>query len=146
MKVKPGLWLLCALLSIGCASTGQILLKLGVRAAALPPDAVRHPLALFGAFLNPFVICGVTAFAASMVFWLGAISGQQLSAVYPMAALGYVIVTVASVRIFHDELTGWKIAGIAIIVLGVAVLNAGPRPIAATVADAPPATAEMLRH
>ena len=33
--------------------------------------------------------------------------------------------TVASVRLFHDTVTPWKIAGIALIVLGIVVLNAG---------------------
>ncbi|MGH7706966.1 MAG: cation/cationic drug transporter [Vulcanimicrobiaceae bacterium] len=120
----PPLWLVAALLSIVSASTGQILLKIGVK-AALPPDAIRHPLALLSVFTNPFIVAGVVAFALSMVLWLGAINGQQLSAVYPMAALGYVLVTLVSVRLFHDSLGGWKIAGIGLIIVGVLVLNAG---------------------
>ncbi|MHB8414567.1 MAG: DMT family transporter [Acidiferrobacteraceae bacterium] len=105
------------------------MLKIGVKAAALPPDALRDPLLLLSALFNPYIIGGIVAFAASMVLWLGAISGQQLSSVYPMAALGYVIVTIASVRIFHDTITVPKVAGILLILLGVVILNLGASPV-----------------
>ncbi len=122
MIVPP--WLLAALCSIALAATGQVLLKLGVQ-RALPPDAASHPMLVLAAFRHPYVCLGIVLFAASTVIWLGAISGQQLSRVYPMAALGYVLVTVASVWLFHDTVTPGKIAGIALIVLGIVVLNAG---------------------
>jgi multidrug transporter EmrE-like cation transporter len=137
VPIIPPPWLIAALLSIASASTGQILLKIGVRSAALPPDAIRHPLVLLSAMLNPFVIVGIMAFVASMIFWLGAINGQQLSNVYPLAALGYVIVTVVSVRLFHDQVTVWKVVGIGFIVLGVILLNHGVTTVNA--APEPPA-------
>lgn len=134
--LAPPLWLVAALLSIASASTGQILLKLGVRNAHLAPDAAKHPAILLGVLLTPYVMAGIAAFALSMVLWLGAISGQELSTVYPMAALGYVLVTVLSVRLFHDRIDAWKLAGIALIVAGVLILNVGanvsPSPVGTT--------------
>ncbi|HEV3156107.1 MAG TPA: EamA family transporter [Candidatus Baltobacteraceae bacterium] len=128
------LWLIAALCSITSASAGQILLKIGVRSAALPSDSLEHPNELLNMLLNPYVAAGVFAYAASMVLWLAAINGQELSRVYPMAALGYVLVTIVSVKLFHDEITVWKVAGIALIILGVIVLNQG----AGTPTDIPP--------
>jgi drug/metabolite transporter (DMT)-like permease len=125
MFSAPPLWLIATLLSVLCASSGQILLKIGVRSAGLPPNVLLHPVALFAALLNPFIIGGIFAFVASMLLWLAAINGQQLSSVYPLAALGYVIVTLVSVLLFHDRITVWKVAGILLIVLGVALLNHG---------------------
>lgn len=121
--MKVPVWLFVALLSILSASTGQVLLKIGV--SALPSNPLKNPAELLIAFLNPFVVAGVLAFALSMVLWLGAISGQQLSSVYPLAALGYVVVSVASVWLFRDTMGALKIAGIMLIVLGTIVLNAG---------------------
>jgi drug/metabolite transporter (DMT)-like permease len=121
----PPLWLIATLLSVLCASSGQILLKIGVRSTALPPSSLLHPTYLLAALLNPYVIGGIFAFVASMLLWLAAISGQQLSSVYPLAALGYVIVTLVAALLFHDRITAWKVAGILLIVLGVAVLNYG---------------------
>jgi multidrug transporter EmrE-like cation transporter len=121
----PPLWLVAALLSIASASAGQILLKIGVRNAHLAPDVAKHPLVLLGVLFTPYIMAGIAAFGLSMLFWLGAISGQELSTVYPMAALGYVVVTVLSVRLFHDHVDIWKLAGIALIVAGVLTLNIG---------------------
>jgi uncharacterized membrane protein len=126
--VKLPLWLLAASLSIGCASLGQILLKIGVRHGAVPSDPARHPLGVLTAVFHPFVTAGILAFAMSMLLWIVAINAQQLSFVYPMAAFGYVIVTIASVRFFGETVTPWKVIGIGLIVLGVVVLNAGGQP------------------
>jgi multidrug transporter EmrE-like cation transporter len=117
-------WFLAALLSIALAATGQVLLKLGVQ-RAFTPDVTTYQAMFLAALREPRIACGVAAFAASMVVWLAAISGQQLSRVYPMAAIGYVLVTIASVRLFHDTVTPGKIAGIALIVIGIVVLNVG---------------------
>jgi len=117
-------WWFAALLSIVCASMGQVLLKLGVR-NALPADALRHPALLLGAIVHPYVLAGIAAFFASMLFWLVAINGRQLSAVYPLASLAYVLVTIASVVVFRDTVTIQKVLGIALIILGIVVLNAG---------------------
>lgn len=118
------LWFAAALLSIALAASGQILLKLGVR-ASLPADSALHPMLVLSAMRHPFICMGILAFAASMVAWIAAISGQELSRVYPMAAIGYVIVTIASVWLFNDSVTTAKVAGIGLIVLGIVVLNLG---------------------
>lgn len=134
--MKIPLWLIAALLSIACASAGQIFLKIGVR-GALPADAVRQPLLLLGALLNPYVILGTAAYAISMVLWLGAISGQALSVVYPMAALGYVLVSIASVWIFGDAVTPGKVLGIAFIITGILILSTSvAKPIVSTATTA----------
>lgn len=117
-------WFVAALLSITLAASGQVLLKVGVQ-RAFTANVASYPSMLLAAIREPFIALGVTAFAASTVVWLAAISGQQLSRVYPMAALGYILVTIASVRLFHDTVTPWKIAGITLIVVGIVVLNAG---------------------
>jgi len=121
--VKPTYWLIAALLSIACAACGQLLLKYGVRSVHLPSDALTHPLLLATALWNPFIVAGTLSFGLSMVLWLAALSGEQLSTVYPMAALGYIAVTIASIRLFNDVVTPAKFAGLVLIVLGVVVLN-----------------------
>lgn len=128
-NVKIPIWLIAALLSICSASAGQLLLKVGVRGAHLPPNPLQQPLSLVLALFQPLIICGIIAEATSMMLWLAAINTRALSAVYPMAALGYVIVTVVSVVFFGEGLSIGKIAGIALIVLGVVVLNSGFGPL-----------------
>lgn len=117
--MKSPLWLVAASMSVGFASVGQILLKIGVRRNAIPTDLARHPLAVLTALFHPYVAAGVFAFAISMILWIVALNGQQLSLVYPMAALGYVLVTIASACLFGETMNLWKIAGIRLIILGV---------------------------
>lgn len=116
-------WLIAALGSVCLAASGQIMLKLGVKAVRLPGDALAHPLQLTSALLSPFIIIGIGLFAASVILWLAAINGQELSRVYPMAALGYVLVTIASVKLFGDEMTVYKLVGLALIIAGVSILQ-----------------------
>ncbi len=138
--MKIPIWLIAALLSICCASTGQLLLKVGVRGAHLPENPLEHPLSLVLALFEPLIVCGIVAEAASMMLWLAAINTRALSAVYPMAALGYVIVTVVSVLFFGEGLSIGKIAGIALIVVGVVVLNSGFGPLETGIAHAAPSS------
>jgi multidrug transporter EmrE-like cation transporter len=142
--VKLPIWLIAALLSICSASAGQLLLKVGVRGAHLPDNPLQQPLSLVLALFQPLIICGIIAEATSMMLWLAAINTRALSAVYPMAALGYVIVTVVSVVFFGEGLSIGKIAGIALIVLGVVVLNSGFGPLTTGVAQSA-AQAEGVR-
>lgn len=123
--MQPPLWLCAALGSVAVASAGQIFLKLGVRAISASGVGLSARHAIAAAILQPQLIAGVLAFAASMLLWIVAIQGQQLSYVYPLAALGYILVTLLSVAIFGDSLNGWKVGGILLIVLGVGVLNMG---------------------
>lgn len=121
--MKPPLWLLAAFISVGFASLGQVLLKIGVRHGAMPANLARHPLTVLTALWHPYIAAGIVAFAMSMVLWIVALNGEQLSVVYPMAAIGYVIVTIASVWLFGETLNPWKILGIGLIILGVLALN-----------------------
>lgn len=123
--MQPPLWLFAALGSVAMASAGQIFLKLGVRALSASGIALSAPGGVVAAMLQPALIAGVLAFATSMLLWIVAIQGQQLSYVYPLAALGYILVTLLSVAIFGDSLNGWKVGGILLIVVGVGVLNMG---------------------
>ena len=63
-------------------------------------------------------------FAVLMVY---ALRHGELSILYPLIALGYVWVAILSVLVFHETMNAMKLAGIAIIVAGVAVLGWGGR-------------------
>lgn len=59
-----------------------------------------------------------------MVF---ALRDGELSILYPIIALTYVWVTILSVLFFHESLNPLKLAGVAIVVAGVAVLGRGSK-------------------
>ena len=59
-----------------------------------------------------------------MVF---ALRDGELSILYPIIALTYVWVTILSVLFFHESLNPFKLAGVATVVAGVAVLGRGSK-------------------
>lgn len=72
---------------------------------------------------NPLLFSGYCLYGISTILFILALRDGELSILYPVIALTYVWVTVLSIWIFDELLNPWKVAGIGIIVLGVAVLG-----------------------
>ena len=105
----------CTLLGAGA----QILLKTGA-------NQLVHPNVL-GIITNLSLIGGLSLYGVSTVLLVLALRDGELSLLYPVIALTYVWVTMLSFVVFHDRANPIKLIGIAIIVLGVAVLGREPR-------------------
>jgi multidrug transporter EmrE-like cation transporter len=91
---------------------------------------MRHetiPAALLALLTNVPLIAGYACYGVSLLLLTVALRGGELSALYPIIALTYVWVSILSAVIFHETFTPWKIAGLATIVLGVAVIGRGSR-------------------
>lgn len=78
-----------------------------------------------GILTNVPLFCGYALYGISTVLLVLALKDGELSLLYPVIALTYVWVTALSFLIFHDTVNPWKLAGIVIIVIGVAVLGKG---------------------
>ncbi|MCS7042702.1 MAG: EamA family transporter [Bryobacteraceae bacterium] len=68
---------------------------------------------------------GLSLYGVSTGLLILALRDGELSLLYPVISLTYVWVTVLSVLVFHEKLTGPKVAGIATICCGVALLGKG---------------------
>jgi multidrug transporter EmrE-like cation transporter len=108
-----GLVLCCTLLG----AAAQILLKAGANHLAQP--------SLLAMVTNFSLLGGLSLYGISTVLLVLALKDGELSLLYPVIALTYVWVTLLSLVIFHDRANPFKMAGIAIIVIGVAVLGRG---------------------
>jgi len=75
--------------------------------------------------LNPSLFAGYAMYGVSTVLLVLALRHGQLSLLYPVFAMTYVWVTVLSVLIFHESMNAYKLAGITVIVGGIAVLGRG---------------------
>ncbi|WP_255253027.1 EamA family transporter [Brevibacillus laterosporus] len=69
------------------------------------------------------IMVGLGLYGISAFVWIAAIEKVQLSYAYPMAALGYVLVALLSMWIFQEPLSGVRLLGLAIIVVGVIVIS-----------------------
>ncbi len=122
--MSPMTWVLI-LSGVGLNAAAQLLLK-----------SATKPLAHFTAF-NAAVLAssimillksltfwtGMACYAASLCVWLAALSKAPVSTAYPMLSLGYVVVAVVSVAWLGESMTPAKIAGIALICIGVVLLT-----------------------
>jgi undecaprenyl phosphate-alpha-L-ara4N flippase subunit ArnE len=74
-------------------------------------------------FLNPWVFFGFACFGFSSIFWLVVLSRMQLSLVYPMVSIAYVLVAFASLIFFRENIAFIRWLGIAVIVFGVILIS-----------------------
>jgi drug/metabolite transporter (DMT)-like permease len=115
--------LLLLLGSVACDVTGQVCFKLGVGHEVAEMQA---PSLIYKVSHSPWIALGVAVYALEFVLWFAALSRTRLSIAFPFTALGYVGVVLASRYILSERvsLRGW--AGIATIVVGVALVT-GPQ-------------------
>lgn len=110
-----GLVFCCTL--IGAAA--QLLLKTGANHLAQPN--------LLALVTNLTLLGGLSLYGISTVLLVLALRDAELSLLWPVIALTYVWVTLLSLVVFQERVNPIKLAGVAIIVVGVAVLGQGQK-------------------
>jgi multidrug transporter EmrE-like cation transporter len=101
-------------------AAAQILMKTGTK--GLPP-AGNLVDTVIGIFTNPYLFAGYSLYGISAVLLILALRHGELSILYPVIALTYVWVAILSVVVFQEQMPPLRIAGIATVVLGVAILG-----------------------
>ena len=104
-KNRTGILLM--IFSSVCACVGQLLWKL---------SAEQGP----GWLLLGFVFYGLGALVMLIAYRFGSLSVLQ-----PMLSLNYVLSILLAALVLHESITLWRVAGIAIIVLGVVLIGGG---------------------
>ena len=90
------------------------------------PEMTSHGMTLrsLGLLLiNPWVISAFAAAFGASVFWMAALSKIPLSKAYPFTALSFPLVALSATWFFREQMDAYKIAGTALIMLGVLVLS-----------------------
>jgi drug/metabolite transporter (DMT)-like permease len=115
------------LVSVTLAAIAQVTLKIGVNHVT---DANGGELALNVEALKQIattwlVWLGIGIFGLSAVLWIFALSRASLSFAYPFAALGYVLIVIASIVFLHEHVPvlGW--VGVGFIVVGIFLIAQG---------------------
>ena len=115
------------LVSVTLAAVAQVTLKAGMNHVT---DAGGGQLALNGDSLKQiasqvWVWAGLAIFAVSAVLWLFALSRANLSFAYPFAALGYVIIVIASILFLDEHVQPLTWVGVALIIGGILLIAHG---------------------
>lgn len=103
------------------SALGQILLKSGAQHLA----GMGRLDFLLAAARNVRVLSGLAAWAASTVCWLYVLRVAPLSRAYLLSSLTYVLIPLASLWIFGEQLRRLHAVGMVLILLGVACLLSG---------------------
>jgi len=113
---------LIMIISILLAVAGQVLMKKGMMAFGTFPVS-QLISKVIPMFLNPWVFFGFVCFGLSSIFWLVVLSRMQLSLVYPMVSVAYVLVAILSWFFFRENVSLIRWAGIAVIIAGVYLIS-----------------------
>ena len=98
----------------------QLLLKAGAGALADVELRASNAAAIASRVIfNVPIIAGLVCYALSVVVWILALARVEVSVAYPMLSLGYVVNALAAWWLFNESLSGARIAGIGIILVGV---------------------------
>ena len=105
---------------------GQIAIKWQVlEAGAFPADPAEKIQFLGRLLLNPWVLSAFAAALLASVSWMAAMTRLELSHAYPFMSLAFVLVMLCSGWFFSEPITPMKIAGVALVVLGLVVGSQG---------------------
>ena len=113
-----GRTVLLILATAALSALGQLLLKSGAQQLV---ELNRFDF-LLAAARNARVLTGLTAWIASTVCWLLVLRVAPLSRVYGLTSLTYVIVPLASIHVFGEQLRRVHAVGIALVITGIATL------------------------
>lgn len=105
-------------ISVLFGAVGQILFKKGMMAAG------GFELSkIFSILFSPAIFTGFVFYGTSSIIWLYVLSKFQLSTVYPILSVGYIITTVAAYFLFQEKISSINALGIAFICIGVILIT-----------------------
>ncbi len=98
----------------------QLLLKAGAGSLAGMELRAGNALLIATRLLSSMpILAGLTCYVLSVVVWILALTRVEVSVAYPMLSLGYVVNALAAWWLFGENLSGARLAGIGVILLGV---------------------------
>ena len=74
---------------------------------------------------NYHLFGGVILYALGTIFFIPALKGGDLSVLYPFVALGYIWVSLLSVKFLGEKMNKFKWIGISLIIIGVTFIGLG---------------------
>lgn len=133
------------IVAILLGAVGQIAIKSGLNelargTASGKPSPVMVVKSIFTQWQ---VTTGFLCYGVSSLLYLVALSRLELSYAYPLIALSYVVVTFLSWKLLHEAVPTMRVAGLAVICVGVVIVAMSYSPHAASASAEPPPTIQQ---
>jgi drug/metabolite transporter (DMT)-like permease len=104
----------------------QLIMRWQVSAAGpLPADLSDKFVYVVALLLNPWVVSGIVATFLAGVSWMLAMTKFEISYAYPFVSLNYILVLAAGFLLFQEAMSITKLAGSALVILGIIVIARG---------------------
>jgi drug/metabolite transporter (DMT)-like permease len=107
--------------------SGHLMIKAGLNALTPLPADTSPLVRTLHAVLQAQVLSGLFIYLMGTVCWMRVVSQKEISFLYPLTSVNYVLVTAASVIFFHEMISTSRAAGVVLIVLGMILMNRQPR-------------------
>ena len=111
------------LVSVVLTALGQLMFRQGMmNINRIHSQAGLWELIGQGLF-NGYVLLGFLFFGTGALLWLAVLAKEEVSYAYPISGLGYIVVLVGSYFLFQEQITLSRLAGMFLIILGVAFIE-----------------------
>jgi drug/metabolite transporter (DMT)-like permease len=115
-------WWLAFFASAVFVVSGHLLIKAGLNRLAVAANISGNGSG-FSGLLQPELVGGLLVYCLGTVCWMRAVSLKEISFLYPLSSMNYVLVAAASGILFGEVISARRAVGIAIIVLGMVLMN-----------------------
>lgn len=107
--------ILLTLIAALISSLGQLMFKKSV-------TKISSFRQLLGQIKNKGVVLGGIAYIGAFVIYLAALSGGELSVVYPIFASSFIFVTIFSAWILKERITVIRAVGVLLVFIGITIV------------------------
>ncbi len=107
-------------ISVMLGALGQISMKQGMNVfgSLRKMRMLAKPENIIKIVTDKFVLLGIACYLASSIVWLGLLSKLDVSYVYPLVSLGYIITAIFAIAFLKEKVTTTRWMGTVIIVVG----------------------------
>ena len=111
------------LVSVILTALGQLMFRQGMMTInRMHSQAGLWQLIGQGLF-NGYVLLGFLFFGTGALLWLAVLAKEEVATPTPFSALGYIVVLGGSYFLFQEQITFSRLAGLLLIILGVAFIE-----------------------
>jgi multidrug transporter EmrE-like cation transporter len=112
--------LILVLICVFAGAAGQILWKHGMSSLdeINGVEDFAQANTIFNIFTNKYILLGILFYGMALVLWLGAMSTLDVSFMYPMLSLGYVVTAVLAFTFLGEHVGPMRWLGITLVVVG----------------------------
>jgi len=111
--------LLLVLICVTIGVFGQLAMKMGMNTIGFITLRDIFSSKIFSIIFQKYVFIGIMLYVLSTLIWLVVLSQEELSFVYPLISIAYIITAILSKFLFNESLTMFRFFGILLICGGV---------------------------